>query len=644
MLVSHLDALNEKQKEAATHINGPLLILAGAGAGKTKTITHRIVNIIKSGVAPDKILAVTFTNKAAAEMRERVKDAILAETDLNRPITAFADRSTLPFVSTFHSLGVHILRENAKLIGVNRNFAIFDRNDSIRAVKEAAKRVDVDIKRFEPRKLLSSISKQKGNGVDRETYTLDAKDYYRSTIASVWGAYEEILRSEQAFDFDDLLLKTSLLLEKNEAVRKHYQSIWEYIHVDEYQDTNAIQYEMTRMLGGDRQNICVVGDIDQTIYSWRGADIDNLLRFEELYKDTKLVVLEENYRSTKTILDAANEIIEKNCNRKEKKLFTNNSKGENLLLHGAYDEEGEAHFITEKVRSLLAGGVSLNEIAILYRANFQSRTLEEAFLYADIPYQVLGVKFFDRKEVKDVLSFLRFTLNRDSSTDLKRIINTPPRGIGKVTLLKMVSGKTHTLTPAMKNRVNDFYAMLDEIKESTSTNKPSKTIKLIISKSGIEEHLKGGDDDDLERLENVKELVNLAAKYDSFTPIEGVEKLLEDAALATDQDSLEERKNAVKLMTVHASKGLEFDYVFITGLEEGLFPHEEMDESKDPEEERRLFYVALTRARKQAILTFASTRMKYGERTVNVPSEFVTDISEEYVSTVELGESVVTIE
>ncbi|MAF59296.1 MAG: UvrD-helicase domain-containing protein [Candidatus Pacebacteria bacterium] len=639
-----LDSLNKMQREAALHKDGPLLILAGAGAGKTKTITERIVNLIQNGISPEKILAVTFTNKAAGEMKDRVRDAIHKNRDLNTPITALATGSKLPFVSTFHSLGVHILRENARLLGMNRNFTIFDRNDSIRAIKEASKRVDIDTKRFEARKLLSSISKQKGNGINSETYSLDANDYYKNIIASVWSAYEEILRSENAFDFDDLLLKTALLLQKNENVRKHYQNVWEYIHIDEYQDTNDIQYELTRLLAGDKQNICVVGDIDQTIYSWRGANIDNLLLFEETFPNTKVVILEENYRSTKTILGAANEIIEKNVNRKEKKLFTKKEGGEKILLYGAYNEENEANFITEKISYLLESGVSLNEIAVLYRANFQSRELEEAFLYKGIPYQVLGTKFFERKEVKDTLSFLRLSLNKDSHSDLKRIINVPPRGIGKVTMLKMIEDKTDTLTPAMKKRVDDFYLLMSKIKESAEKNKVSETIKLILSGSGIEHHLKKGDDEDLERLENIKELVTLAIKYDSLKPEEGVEKLLEDAALATEQDSLESTKDAVKLMTVHASKGLEFDYVFITGLEDGLFPHEGMEEDRDEEEERRLFYVALTRARKQAILSFASTRMIYGSREVNVPSEFITDISEEHMNSVEDGDEMLTIE
>jgi DNA helicase-2/ATP-dependent DNA helicase PcrA len=407
--------------------------------------------------------------------------------------------------------------------------------------------------------------------------------------------------------------------------------VWNYLLVDEYQDTNAIQFSISKLLAGAQKNICVVGDIDQNIYSWRGAQIENLLEFEKTFPGTTTVVLEENYRSTKNILDVSNVIIEKNANRIEKKLFTKQGAGEKVSLFGGYDEEAEAHFITETVQSLQRSGVPLREIAVLYRTNFQSRVLEELFLYADIPYQVLGTRFFERKEVKDVLSFLRAARNPESTSDVKRIVNTPPRGIGKVTLMRMLTEKERELTPAMQKRVSDFRDMLIRIGEYARTHAPSETIRYILTESGIEKHLSEGDSDDKERLLNAYELVTLATKYDVFPPEEGVERLLEDAALASDQDALTENKDAVKLMTIHASKGLEFDFVFITGLEDGLFPQHITDERDDTEEERRLFYVALTRARKKIFLTFASVRTLFGSKEVQIPSDFISDIPEEYL-------------
>jgi len=631
--------LNAEQEKAVRTTDGPLLILAGAGAGKTKTITERIVHLVCRGVPAEKILAVTFTNKAAKEMRERIVRALNDERMLNRPLSRGALGTPAPFISTFHGLGVHILKENARVLGITRNFAIFDRSDSIRSIKEAMKQVGVDPKQFEPRRILSAISREKGTGTTAGEYEIEAgNDYFKRTLARVWRVYEQILAKENALDFDDLLLKAVRLLQADAAVRKHYQSVWSHIHVDEYQDTNDIQYEFTKLLAGEKQNICVVGDIDQTIYSWRGANIDHLLAFEETFPGAHTVILTKNYRSTKTILSAANEIIEKNANRKEKVLVTDNDDGEAIALYGGFDESDEARHVVERAQELIARGTPPQEIAVLYRANFQSRTLEEAFLYAGVPYQVLGTRFFERKEVKDTLSFLRCALNPESSSDFKRIINVPPRGIGKVTLLKILDGKEDTLPPTMREKVSNFKNLLISIKEHALTEKPSKTIKYIITASGLEKQLLTGDDEDKERLENIKELVTLASKYDGFEPREGVEKLLEDAALASDQDSLEKSTDTVKLMTVHASKGLEFDFVFITGLEDGLFPHtSDADENRDTEEERRLFYVALTRARKRVFLSYAATRMIYGSREVNVPSEFISDISSDYIEEGEEG-------
>ncbi|MBX4198078.1 UvrD-helicase domain-containing protein [Candidatus Parcubacteria bacterium] len=637
--MNYLDGLNIPQRDAVLHKDGPLLILAGAGAGKTKTITYRILHLIKQGVAPQDILAITFTNKAAKEMRERIEKLLAEDKELNLPVS-FKDK---PFMSTFHSLGVHILKENSRLIDLPRHFGIFDKNDSKRAVKEALEESGLDPKQFEPGKIMNAISREKGNLNTVETFSQSAgNQYFPRIVADVWQRYEKILKKEKALDFDDLLLKTVLLLRRNKEVLERYQNIWKYIHIDEYQDTNKVQYTISKLLGEKTRNICVVGDIDQMIYSWRGADIQNILNFEEDYPEAKVVVLEENYRSTQTILTAANRAIEKNKNRREKKLFTKQAEGDRIGVFGGYDEADEAEFISEKTQELIKKGVAPRDIAVLYRANFQSRVLEEAFLSNSLPYQVLGVRFFERKEVKDILSYLRAALNEDSLTDIKRIINVPARGIGKVTLLKLFAGQKDTLPAATREKINTFFNILGAIKQTASTSKPSDTIKYILKVSGIEQTLKASKlDEDLERLENIKELVTLATRYDNEPASAGasageggIESLLADAALASDQDDMIKDQNAVKLMTIHASKGLEFDYVFITGLEENLFPHKRMgtsNEDVDLEEERRLFYVAVTRARKKLFLTYAGMRTIFGSKQVNIPSEFMIEMDEELI-------------
>lgn len=653
----HLKGLNPAQKEAASHTAGPLLIIAGAGAGKTKTVTHRIVNLIKNGVNPENILAVTFTNKAAKEMKEK----ILAEIERHAK-----GQNTMPFVSTFHSLGVHIIKENARLLGLTRYFTILDDGDANTIIKDAIKELDLDSKQYEPRKIKSAISREKSKFTKLEDFEERAEDatasYMSKIIAQVWRKYEEKKGKEGALDFDDLLLKTVKLLKENENVRKIYQEKWKYIHIDEYQDTNEVQYLMTKLLTDEAQNICVVGDGDQNIYSWRGANLKNILNFEKDYKGAKIVLLEQNYRSTQNILEAANEIIKKNKYRADKNLFTKNDKGESIGLYEALDESDEAEFVATKILEVLDGlagnNISasvgptrysgkgggpeilllekpLSQMAILYRANFQSRILEEALLRYNIPYQVLGIKFFERREIKDTLAYLRAALNPASLSDIKRIINFPARGIGKTTLAKLFAGERESLPTKMQIKINNFYELLEKLREKIQTEKASDVIKFTVKYSGIEAELKEGGDEELERLENIKELATLSLKYDNLTEGRGIEKLLEDASLASDQDSLidnkqdenKKEKSGVKLMTVHASKGLEFDTVFIVGLESGLFPHERDGETKeDNEEERRLFYVALTRARHKLYLSFANFRTIFGSRQINAPSEFISDI------------------
>lgn len=627
--MQHLEDLNEQQKQAVLQRDGPVLIIAGAGAGKTKTITHRILHLIKEGVAPEGILAITFTNKAAKEMRDRVEKVILKDKTLNLPTSFHAK----PFISTFHSLGVHILKENSRLIGLTRHFSIIDRGDSLRIIKECLKKLDIDPKQFEPSKILNIISREKGDLKSSSEYSAesDKKGYsLQGVVAKVWPLYEMRLKEEKGLDFDDLLLKTYKILKENKEVLEKYQNIWKYIHIDEYQDTNKVQYMMAKLLAEKYRNICVVGDTDQSIYSWRGADIQNILSFEEDYPEAKVILLEQNYRSTQTILTAANDVIKKNKIRKEKNLFTKNEEGEMISFFRATNETEEARFVAKKSKEIIEKGTNPREIAVLYRANFQSRILEESFLAESVPYQVLGTKFFERKEVKDILSFLKASLNPESLGDIKRIINVPARGIGKVTILKIFEGKKDSLPGKVKEKINDFFKLLGKIKKETEDKKPSEVIKFIIKESGLELDLQRGTDEDKERLENMRELATLAIKYDHLPKPEGIEKLLEESALATDQDSLEKNENAVKLMTVHAAKGLEFDYVFITGLETDLFPHQSVGKNEktpeEMEEERRLFYVALTRAKKKLFLTYSEMRTIYGSQQMNLPSEFLGDI------------------
>ena len=625
----HLSHLNEKQREAALHKSGPLLIIAGAGTGKTSTLTHRILNLVKEGVAPSEILAITFTNKAAKEMGDRVNELFLKHGfDAGM---RYGDAR--PFIGTFHSLGVHILRAHAQVFGLTKHFTIVDKNSASSLIKEAVKEQGIDSKQFPPERIASVISRQKGSLIILAQYKSDIGNAYFPTIVSaVWERYERLLAREKALDFDDLILKTVLLLRDHAEIRRSYQARWTYIHIDEYQDTNAVQYEMARLLAGESMNICAVGDGDQNIYSWRGANLQNILNFENDYKGAQTILLEENYRSTQTILAVANDIIKKNTVRKEKNLFTRNIVGDKISLIESYDEGGEARAVGEKIKHLIGSGTDPESIAILYRANFQSRALEEAFLMMEIPYQVLGVRFFERKEVKDVLSFIRAALNPESLSDIKRIIDSPPRGIGKATLMKMFANDEASLSPAAQKRAKDFWALLESIKEYALVEKTSKLIKFVSEKSGLEASLKTGADEDNDRLENIHELVTLATKYDILPPEEAVEKLLGDAALASDQDSMIKNSRAVKMMTVHASKGLEFPYVFVTGLEQDLFPHKRMGPStgskEDSEEERRLFYVAITRAKKKLYLSYASVRTIFGQRQVNAPSEFLSDIDD----------------
>ena len=621
--MDHLVGLNEAQKEAVLTTEGPLLVLAGAGAGKTRVIVHRMLEIVRRGALPEQILAITFTNKSAGEMRERAL-AMLEKYQGEAP-----SRLKRPFVSTFHSLGLTIIKENARLLGFKRMPAIYDRNDSMKAMKDALK--SLSIEEIEPRAALSFVSRQKGEGRIVSEMGENVDNSRDRMMVNAWRLYDQALAEDGALDFDDLLSKSVRFLEANEPARLAYQKRWPYIHVDEYQDTNKIQAKMMAMLVSPSLNICAVGDIDQTIYGWRGAEIKNIMLFEKNFPGAKVVLLEENYRSTKNILAAANEIISKNVYRREKNLFTNNVDGAKIGMYQAFDESDEAGFIVRKVKELLKGGMQPKDFCVLYRANFQSRAIEESFLAGGVPYQVLGTKFFERREVKDAISFIRAAVY-ETNADIARIANVPVRGIGKVTLLKMLSGTEDTLSGATREKVLQFRHLLARIRDASTKLTPSQLVLFVMQETGMERSYKEDKLEGVERLENVRELVSLASRYDALPIEEGLEAFLESAALASDQDELKEEANSVRLMTVHASKGLEFPHVFITGLEEGLFPYErEGSDEGDKEEERRLCYVALTRAERKVILTYASYRTVFGSKNATFPSQFLTDISVELI-------------
>lgn len=636
-----LETLNDAQKQAVLTTEGPLLILAGAGAGKTKTVTHRIGHLIAGGVRGDNILAITFTNKAAAEMRERVEHILLANPELSSNGT--------PTIKTFHSLGVFLLRKFGTISGQNNRFTILDDGDTQSLLKEAITSFGYDTKTVEPRAVKSAISRAINANQTKEDLLKSANPSFRMA-GQIWGAYSSLKKKNNALDFDDLLFETKELLVKRDEVRAWCHSTWHYIHIDEYQDTNEVQYHIATLLAKEKKNICVVGDADQSIYSWRGANIKNILEFEKDYPDAVTIILEENYRSTKTVLEAANETIKKNKHRKEKKLFTQKEYGDPITLYGAYDENDEANYIVERAVEELDKGKSPDEICVLYRTNFQSRILEKAFLDMHIPYQLLGVRFFERKEIKDVLSYIRLILNSDSSLDLKRVINTPARGIGKVTVEKVLESGNTQLTGKALISVNAFFEMMAHLREFAEIHSTSETVREILEKTKMIDYYKD-EPDGVEKIENLEELVTQALSYDHKEGSEGLEALLEDATLMSDQDNLGkkgkekgESGTGVKLMTIHAAKGLEFDIVFITGLEQGLFPHERPPAPSmggragdraltgpDGEEERRLMYVALTRARTKLYLTYASFRTIYGARDVRLPSEFLQDIPDELI-------------
>lgn len=615
-----LETLNDAQREAVKQIDGPVLVVAGAGTGKTKTLISRIIYLINSGVSPENILAITFTNKAAGEMRERIDKEL-------------RDYQTKPYIKTFHSLSAMILRDEHGVVKLPRHFTILDQGDSRALVREAMKNLDYDPKRWEPKKIQNVISKAKGEGATSSEFESQIKNQLEEVSRIIWDEYERLKGGEGALDFDDLLAKTYLLLKSNGAVREKYQSLWKYVHIDEYQDTNKIQYKLAKLLSVPEHNLFAVGDSDQNIYSWRGANIENILHFERDFNKARIIILNKNYRSTKNILSTADSIISKNKHRVPKELQATLKDGEMLSLYIAFSENDEANWIANKSSELIRSRVNPNEIAVLFRTNFQSRVLEGAFLYSGIPHELVGTKFFERAEVKDALAYLRAALNPSSLTDLKRIINLPRRGLGKVAISKIFAGQINSLPKKVKEKYENFVGLLEKINNYALQNLPHQTIKYLVQETGLQKMHEEKGEEGLEKLSNLKELVSFAAKYKNLSPEEALEKFLEDAALMSDQDTIgtKTRGPAVKLMTIHAAKGLEFDYVFISGMEQGLFPseREEKKNKYEAEEERRLCYVAITRAKKKIFLSYAHTRTIYGNKETNEPSEFIGDIPEE---------------
>jgi len=599
---------------------GPLLIVAGAGAGKTKTIVERIIHLIKTGTSGDNILGITFTNKAATEMRERVEAKI--------------KDGKMPVLKTFHSLSVKIIRENAGSAGLSKNFSILDSGESDSRIKQVLKNLGYDPKEIAPDKIKRIISKAKQDLLTPESLEDGAKNNLEETASSVWREYEKECRKDGVLDFDDLLVVCYKLLTRPD-IRNFYHKMFKYVHVDEYQDTNNLEYNIVKMLVGPERNLCVVGDADQNIYGWRGANIQNILRFERDWPGAKIVFLEQNYRSTKTILELANHTIEKNTLRIPKILMTENADGEQATYAVTYNEMAEGHYVANQCLNLMASGIRPESIAVLYRANFQSRVIEEAMLANSVPYTVLGVRFFERKEVKDLISYLRAGMDKTILGEVKRIINSPARGLGKVAVAKIFSGQLETLPPKTRQVVANFYKILDDLNEFMKINPPSATVKYAMTRTGLEADLNDNTDGGVERLENLEELVTLAKKFDHLGNVEGMIAFLDEAALHSDADTLDKAKsNGVRLMTVHSSKGLEFDTVFIVGLEMDLFPHSRIREAmrvEDKEEERRLFYVALTRAKRKLFLSTANVRTIYGNREFRIPSEFLTGLPSELI-------------
>ncbi len=628
-----LEKLNSVQRKAVLATDGPILIIAGAGSGKTMVLTHKIAYLaFENSIALDRILAVTFTNKAATEMKERVIK-LLQRQDGSR--VGSGDLS----IGTFHSICLKIIRKHSALCGYGQNFTIADAKDQEHIIKSIMVKRNIDEKQYAPELFIYHISKLKNRLIDPKQHAESANGIgaFPELAARVYFDYQDALKTHNAVDFDDIIMQCVTLLKTHPDVCAFYQEQFQYIFIDEYQDTNHAQYQLTHLLARKHKNICVVGDSDQAIYGWRQADMTNILNFEKDYPATQVFVLEENYRSTQTILHAANMVIKKNKERKEKNLFTKNQLGEKIKVVSVMNEKQEAEFVAEKIKALMrVERWQFSDFAVLYRTNAQSRVIEEAFMKHRIPYRITGgFKFYDRKEIKDMLAYIKFVYNDKDIVSLRRIINTPARGIGKASLEKFLRDGART------KHIDTFFALLARLREAQHTMPLSDFIKYIAKESGTQEELRDGTTEEVSRWENILELASAASSYGSAAQ-EGagagevpaakvIGEFLDNAALVSQEEEITQR--SVNVMTVHSAKGLEFRVVFLIGMEDGIFPHQRSKNSlAELEEERRLCYVALTRARAYIYLIYAKSRKLYGQTKINPPSRFLFDIPEHFVS------------
>ena len=628
----NLSTLNPQQRIAVENTEGPLLVLAGAGSGKTRVLTYRVAHLMEKGVPAWKILAITFTNKAAKEMAERVQ-ALTGEA------------GSEAWISTFHACCARILRRDIEKLGYKRQFAIYDEDDRMSVIKAVLKELNLGDKEYPPKAVKAAISDAKNRMLSPEEWLRDAGDDFRNRkYYEAYRLYERTLRGNNALDFDDLLVKTLELLVEQPPVLEYYQNRFDYILVDEYQDTNRAQYELVRLLAGKKRNLCVVGDDDQSIYGWRGADIRNILDFEKDFPDAKVVKLEQNYRSTGNILDAANQVIAHNQGRKEKALWTQAGEGEKIALYHALDERDEAAFIAAMTRKLIAHGARAGDVAVLYRTNAQSRVLEEAFVRGGIPYHVYGgQKFYERREVKDLIAYMRALVNPDDDVSLRRIINEPKRGIGETTveaLQSYASSAEMSLMSAVldvenaplaarpKKLIGEFAELMIDLTEALYEKTASEFLEFMIDKTGYVRALEAvKSDENAARIENIRELQGAVTEFERLNPEGGLADFLENVALVADTDSLNEGGGSVTLMTLHSAKGLEFDNVFLPGMEENIFPLARASYDDElMEEERRLAYVGITRAKKRLFLSHARSRALYNSRSANELSRFVSEI------------------
>ena len=625
-----IDSLNDRQKEAVVNTDGPMLILAGAGSGKTKVLTTKVAYLIEEkNIDPNNILAITFTNKAAKEMKERI-----FKLEGN---SAFYIQ-----ISTFHSFGLKILKENCELLGYENNFTILDSDDSLSIIKKIMKELNIDANKYNPKAIKNVISNNKNEIIDPEKYSLYVNTDFDEIALEVYRKYEKSLKINNAVDFDDLLILPLKLFNNNPGVLQKYQEKYKYVFIDEYQDTNEPQYILSKMISAKYKNITVVGDADQAIFTWRGANYKNILNFEKDYKDAKVVLLEENYRSTKTILNAANNVIKNNKVRKEKNLWTQNEEGSKITYYKAFDEKDESNYVVNEIKKLIEKGVNPKDICVLYRANAQSRTVEEAFLTSNISYNIVGsYAFYNRKEIKDLIAYLKLIYNNKDDVSLLRVINYPKRGIGNKAIENLAI-KSNVLDKSLYEVIDsgkelEFKNMIEEIKKEESHLTLTELIDMVLDKSGMKKSLE--DEKSIEadiRLENLEEFKSIAKAMEINEGIVSLEELLDKLALVSDvSEQKNDNEDKVTLMTMHAVKGLEYDYVFVVGVEEGLFPHSNSLESNDElEEERRLCYVAITRAKKKLYLINARSRILYGKVSSNVPSRFINEISDEYIETI----------